>query len=318
MRNKKRVLIIGDMMIDHYIYGDCNRISPEAPVPVVEFKNEKFTLGGAGNVLKNMIALGGDVDILSVVGQDSDAHFVTSELTKIGVTTDGVLKDNSRCTTIKTRILSANHQLIRLDKECTKPIDKTIVDKIITILKSTINQYSIVLLSDYNKGLLSEKLLEGIISICNATNVPTLVDPKGLDFSKYYGVTLIKPNKKEAVLATGITINSLESLKLACIKIQSITNCKQVVITMSEEGMAFYNENVLQVIPTKAIEVIDVSGAGDTVLASLGFALASNVSLKEACQFSNKAAAVVVSKVGSATATFHEINDKFPNDINNK
>ncbi len=306
-----KILIIGDIMIDHYIYGDCNRISPEAPVPVVEFKNEQFTLGGAGNVLKNMIAFGVDVDIISVVGEDSDATIVTNELTKIGVSTNGILKDSNRCTTIKSRILSVNHQLIRLDKEHTKPIDTIIADKIITILKATIDQYAIVLLSDYNKGLLSASLLKDLLSICNMANVPSLVDPKGLDFTKYDGVTLIKPNKKEATIATGITIHSLESLELACKKIQAITNCKQVVITMSEDGMAFYTEGVLQVIPTKAIDVIDVTGAGDTVLASLGLSLAKNSSLKEACEFSNHAAAIVVSKVGSATATMEEINERF-------
>lgn len=307
-----KILIIGDVMIDHYIFGDCNRISPEAPVPVIEFKKEQFTLGGAGNVLKNMIAFGVDIDIISVVGDDRDANIVISELLKIGVSTEGILKDSNRCTTIKSRILSVNHQLIRLDKEHTTPIDTTIAVSIINLLEAIISQYSIVLLSDYNKGLLTVRLLSDIFRICNMANVPTLVDPKGLDFTKYDGVTLIKPNKKEASAATGITIDSYDSLLLACKKIQVLTNCKQVVITMSEEGMAFYNDGVLQIIPTKAIDVIDVTGAGDTVLASLGLLLAKNSSLKDACEFANHAAAIVVSKVGSATASLVEIEERFP------
>ncbi|MFC4233183.1 D-glycero-beta-D-manno-heptose-7-phosphate kinase [Parasediminibacterium paludis] len=306
-----KILVIGDIMVDHYVYGDCNRISPEAPVPVVEFKSEQFTLGGAGNVLKNIMAFGASVDIISVVGNDSNAVIVFDELINMGISTSGIVKDPNRCTTIKSRILSINHQLIRLDKENIKPIDNSIVQRIINMLESTIHQYSIVLLSDYNKGLLSETLLEKLLKLCHAAKVPTLLDPKGLDFKKYEGISLIKPNKKEATLATGITIDSQESLKQACFKIQAITNCKEVIITMSEEGMAYYTEGILELIPTKALDVIDVTGAGDTVLAALGLSLANNSTLKEACEFANQAAAIVVSKVGSATASLKEIEERF-------
>jgi rfaE bifunctional protein kinase chain/domain len=168
-----------------------------------------------------------------------------------------------------------------------------------------------VLLSDYNKGLLTADLIGEVVALCNAAGIKTIVDPKGLDFSKYQGVSIIKPNKKEASLATGIVIKDNESLERACIKIKETTDCQAVVVTMSEDGIAIYENNELSIIPTKAMGVVDVTGAGDTVIASIAIALASGYSLKEACDFANHAAAIVVSKVGSATATLQEINEMF-------
>ncbi|WP_295648303.1 D-glycero-beta-D-manno-heptose-7-phosphate kinase [uncultured Mucilaginibacter sp.] len=309
----KCILVIGDIMLDHYIYGDCNRISPEAPVPVVEVKTESHTLGGAGNVVENLNAFGCSVEMVSVVGDDYNASLIFSKLAECNVAGNGVLTDSDRCTTIKTRVLATNHQLLRLDREITKPIADEIESELLKIVKSIIHLYHIVLLSDYNKGLLTEKLLNGIFEICKAKGIKSIVDPKGVDFSKYRGVSVIKPNKKEASAATGITITDAASLEQACIKIKEITNCDDVVITMSEEGIALYTDNGLSIIPTKAIDVVDVTGAGDTVLASLGLALAAGKTLQQSCDFANHAAAVVVSKVGSATATLQEINEKFQN-----
>ncbi|WP_295768826.1 D-glycero-beta-D-manno-heptose-7-phosphate kinase [uncultured Mucilaginibacter sp.] len=303
-----KILVIGDLMIDHYIYGDCNRISPEAPIPVVEITHETHTLGGAGNVIKNINALQCNSEILSVVGNDADAQRVKQLLKEAGSESEGLVHDDSRCTTIKSRVLAVKHQLIRLDREVTDGISEVVEQAIINKLKAVVDDYDIILVSDYNKGLLTPALLSQIMLIGKQAGKKILVDPKGIDFSKYKGATLIKPNRKEAGLATGIKIKDQESLEHACRKIKDITDCESVIVTLSEDGIALFTDNTLTVIATKALGVIDVTGAGDTVLASLGVALASGYSLPEACEFANFGAAVVVSKVGSATATINEIN----------
>ena len=305
-----RILVIGDLMIDHYIYGNCSRISPEAPVPVVEVKNESYTLGGAGNVLENIKSLNCQADIISVIGNDDNAAIITSQLTAHGIDAHGLVKDESRCTTVKSRVMVSNHQMLRFDKEVTQPVDEDIANSLLEIIKQNVKKYNIVLLSDYNKGLLTEYLLQQIFQLCKAASVKTIVDPKGQDFSRYKGANIIKPNKKEAVIATGINIKDKKDLENACKKIKEQTGCDSVVVTMSEEGMAFYSDDQLAVIPTKALGIIDVTGAGDTVLAALGVALAAGGTLYDACNFANHAAAVVVSKVGSATASLKEISER--------
>jgi rfaE bifunctional protein kinase chain/domain len=306
-----RILIIGDIMLDHYIYGNCNRISPEAPVPVVEITRESYTLGGAGNVLENLNALDCHAGIIAVVGHDDHAAIIADKLIECGSNSGGLIKDPSRCTTVKTRVLSSNHQMIRLDREVTGPVSEKVINECSELINEHIDHCNVVLLSDYNKGLLTADLIGEVVALCNAAGIKTIVDPKGLDFSKYQGVSIIKPNKKEASLATGIVIKDNESLERACIKIKETTGCQAVVVTMSEDGIAIYENNELSIIPTKAMGVVDVTGAGDTVIASIAIALASGYSLKEACDFANHAAAIVVSKVGSATATLQEINEMF-------
>lgn len=305
-----KILVIGDLILDHYIYGSCNRISPEAPVPVVEVKKESYTLGGAGNVLKNIISLGCQANIISITGNDTESGIVEKHLQAQNINGDGIFKDNSRCTTIKSRVLVSNHQLIRLDREITKPVDNIMADKLLKVVTERIKDYDILLLSDYNKGLFTEYLLSKLFAICRKLSIKTILDPKGADFSKYKGVNIIKPNKKEAIMATGIDIVDEDTLRAACAKLKEQTNCDSVVITMSEEGMAYYSDGVLDVIPTRALAVVDVTGAGDTVLAALGVALAANNTLHNACDFANHAAAVVVNKVGSATSTLAEIDQR--------
>ena len=305
------ILVIGDVMIDHYIYGNCNRISPEAPVQIVEVKNDVYTLGGAGNVVKNIIAFKCAVNLISVVGVVENALLIANQLEKDGVSGEYLVKDSQRCTTVKSRVMVQSHQLIRLDREFIKPISDEVENDFMKIIGNQIANHDIVLLSDYNKGTLSSSLLSKVFKLCKAKGITTLVDPKGVDFSKYRGVNIIKPNKKEATLATGIQINDNNSLLAACVKIKEITNCDDVVITMSEEGVAMFTNNELTIIPTKALAVVDVTGAGDTVLACLGVALAGGNTLYDACDFANHAAAIVVSKVGSAVATFEEIEREF-------
>ncbi|MGF7079840.1 bifunctional heptose 7-phosphate kinase/heptose 1-phosphate adenyltransferase [Mucilaginibacter sp. UYCu711] len=305
---KVKICVIGDMMLDHYINGSCDRISPEAPVQIVDVSGETYSLGGAGNVLKNLQAFGCDGSIISISGNDDTSQIVTDELEKIKPHFYCQVKDRERRTTIKTRIVVNRHQLIRLDKEDKVYCNDIIADEIFNFLKTKVTELDVVILSDYCKGVLSTHLVKNVIELCNTNNIITIVDSKDKDLSKYYGVTLVKPNRKEASLASGINITDDISLEAACKKIADTTACKTVVVTLSEDGIGIYNDNKLTKKPTKALDVFDVTGAGDTVIASLSFALANGLSISEACDFANSAAAVVVAKFGSAVATLDEIN----------
>ncbi len=309
IRNKKpHIAVIGDLMIDHYIWGACERISPEAPVQVVNVTNESSVLGGAGNVINNLNSLGAEVSIFSVVGNDANAI----ELNKLFATTATknimLVQEEGRRTTKKSRIIASNQQVIRYDDETSNAISLGSQVALLEALKKELFHCDAILLSDYGKGVLTSNLTKDIISIGNAMNKLVLVDPKGSDYSKYVGATLLTPNKKEAILATNIEILDERSLSKALHMLKDDLNLDYSIITLSEDGIGLLDDEV-KVIPTVAREVFDVTGAGDTVLASLGVALASGFKVEEACEFANKAAAVVVAKVGSATVTLNEVEE---------
>lgn len=309
IRKKKRhIAIIGDLMIDHYIWGSCERISPEAPVPVVNISKENYLLGGAGNVLNNLISLGSDVSIYSVIGYDNSAKEMSRLLKKTSSKKVTIIHEDYRKTTKKSRIIASNQQVIRYDDESRKDITCFSEKAILEIFKSEISSYDSIILSDYGKGVLTFNLTREIIALAKENNIPLLVDPKGQDYSKYRGATILTPNKKEAILATGISIDSKESLNVAISTLKKDLNLKYSIITLSEEGIALLDKK-LKIIPTVAREVFDVTGAGDTVIASLAIALASGFKIKEACEFANKSAAIVVAKVGSATVSLNEIEE---------
>lgn len=295
-------------MLDHYISGSCDRISPEAPVQVVDVVSDVYSLGGAGNVLKNLQAFGCQGSLISLSGNDDNNRIVAEELEKITPSFYHLGLDNKRRTTIKTRVVVNNHQLIRLDREDKIYCDDAVADGLVNFLKTKINQLDVVILSDYCKGALSDKLVKDVITLCNENNVTTIVDSKDKDLSKYKGVTLVKPNRKEASLASGINIVDDLTLEAACRKIADVTACNTVVVTLSEAGIGIYHNGKLTKKPTKALDVFDVTGAGDTVIAALGFALANGFEISEACDFANSAAAIVVAKFGSAVATLDEVN----------
>jgi D-beta-D-heptose 7-phosphate kinase/D-beta-D-heptose 1-phosphate adenosyltransferase len=309
IRDKKpKIAVVGDLMIDHYIWGTCERISPEAPVQVVNTQKESYTLGGAGNVVSNLLEMEANIDIYSVVGDDSDAILLKELLNKHKNSKANLVTQKGRKTTKKSRIIASNQQVIRYDSETKESISLASQMAILNSLQKELFSYDIILLSDYGKGVLTKSLTADIISIAKAMGKMILVDPKGSDYSKYSGATLLTPNKKEASLATGININSEDSLHRAITELKELYKLDYSVVTLSEEGVALLDKE-LEIIPTVAKEVFDVTGAGDTVLASLGVALASGFNIKEACSFANKAAAVVVAKVGSATATLNEIEE---------
>jgi len=309
IREKKpNIAVIGDLMIDHYIWGRCERISPEAPVQVVEVNKESSVLGGAGNVINNLLSLDASVSVYSVLGNDDNALFVEGLLRRVNATCEAVIKQDQRTTSKKSRVIASNQQIIRFDDESKNDISLRSQYELLEELSKNIFSYDAILLSDYGKGVLTTTLTQDIIQLAKAHNKPVLIDPKGADYSKYKGATLLTPNKKEASLATKIEIVDDDSLLEAGTKLKNKIELEYAIITLSEDGIAIFDDGI-HIIPTVAREVYDVTGAGDTVLASLGVAIASGLDIDHACEFANKAAAVVVAKVGSATVTLNEIEE---------
>ena len=302
------ILVLGDLMIDHYLWGSCERISPEAPVQVVDIAKETTVLGGAGNVVNNLHSLGAQVSVSSVIGDDVEGKELLTMLHDIGVNSDNIIIQNSRKTSKKSRVIAVSQQIIRYDKESKEEITSESVENILSSLKTSITSYDMIILSDYGKGVLTDGLSQHVIKLANEHGVKVLVDPKGSDFSKYSGAYLLTPNKKEAILATGIDIKDDDSLKEALLQLKEQCNLGVSLITLSEDGIAIYDKK-LEKFPTVAKEVFDVTGAGDTVIASIGFALSAGLTLDETAAFSNLAAGVVVGKIGSATVSINEIEE---------
>ena len=301
-----KLLVIGDLMIDHYLWGSCERISPEAPVQVVNVKSESAVLGGAGNVINNLNALGTQVDVISVIGGCEISDELKTLLSNINVNSQYLITQKDRITSKKSRIIASQQQVVRYDRESTDEINSESQKQILDTFNSIITDYDGVLLSDYGKGVLTKELTTSLIAIANKNNKKVLVDPKGLDYSKYKGAYLLTPNKKEASEATKVDIKDDDSLTKAITQLKTECDLDVSLITLSEQGVAIY-DNKLRTHPTVAREVFDVTGAGDTVLASLGFALACGYEIDDAVEFSNLAAGVVVGKIGSATASLNEI-----------
>ena len=301
-----KILVIGDLMIDHYLWGSCDRISPEAPVQVINVSNESTVLGGAGNVINNLKALGAKVDVISVIGECRVSEELKELLINIQVDTKYLVIQKNRVTSKKSRIIAAHQQVVRYDRESTDEINNNSESSILNFFKKIVNDYDVILLSDYGKGVLTFELTQQLITISKEFKKKVLVDPKGFNYSKYKGAYLLTPNKKEACEATNISIKDKESLGQAIKILKNQCNLEVSLITLSDQGVAIF-DNDLRIHPTVAIEVFDVTGAGDTILASLGFALSSNANIDEAVKFANLASGVVVGKIGSATATINEI-----------
>tara|TARA_B100000795_G_scaffold125003_1_gene93272 strand:- start:1493 stop:2920 length:1428 start_codon:yes stop_codon:yes gene_type:complete len=307
-KTSPNILVIGDLMIDHYIWGTCERISPEAPVQVVKVDQENSSLGGAGNVVNNLKDLGAHVDVISVIGDCDISTELRNLLTNIGVDTTYLITQDGRKSSKKTRIIASHQQVVRYDQESTSDIHEDSQKRILEIFTSIIMSYEVVLFSDYGKGVFTKQLTQSLIQAAYKYNIKVLVDPKGSDYSKYIGAYLLTPNKKEACEATKVDIQDDSSLQKAIMKLKSDCNLTISLITLSELGIGVYDDN-FRLHPTFAREVFDVTGAGDTVLASLGYALACDLDIDSAVEFSNLAAGVVVGKVGSATSTINEIMD---------
>ncbi len=303
-----KILVLGDLMIDHYLWGSCERISPEAPVQVVDVAKETTVLGGAGNVINNLKALGADVSVAGVIGDDANGKELREMLHAIDVDSKNLITQSGRKTSKKSRVIAVSQQILRYDKESKDAITQESVAKILDSVKENIQAYDALILSDYGKGVLTEELCQAVIKLANENGVKVLVDPKGSDFSKYRGAYLLTPNKKEAQLATGIDIKDDASLQEALLQLKSECDLTVSLITLSEDGIAIFDSE-LKRFPTVAKEVFDVTGAGDTVIASIAYALSAGKSIDETAQFANLAAGVVVGKIGSATVSIDEIEE---------
>ena len=304
--NSPKILVIGDLMIDQYLWGSCEKISPEAPVQVVNIDNESNVLGGAGNVINNLKALGAHVDVISVIGECKVSHELKELLHNINVDTQYLVIQGNRVSSKKTRIIASNQQVVRYDQESVDEIDSNSQQSIIRSFSSIVKLYDIILISDYGKGILTSELTRSLIRISNKNDKKVLVDPKGQNYLKYKGAYLLTPNRKEASEATNIEINDDLSLNKAIRKLKTEYNLEISIITLSDQGVAVF-DNKLRTHPTAAKEVFDVTGAGDTILASLGFALSCKKNIDESITFANLASGVVVGKIGSATASLNEI-----------
>jgi len=301
-----KILVIGDLLIDHYLWGSCERISPEGPVQIIDVASESAVLGGAGNVVNNLHSLGALVDIISVVGECEASKELKELLSTINVNTQYLITQKDRVTSKKSRVIAAQQQVVRFDRESTSEINNNSQTAILDVFKKIVSNYDVILLSDYGKGVLTFDLTQSLITIANENDKKLLVDPKGLDYSKYNSAYLLTPNKKEASEATNIIIKDSASLTSALVKLKEQCNLACSLITLSEQGIAIF-DNELRSHPTVAKEIFDVTGAGDTVLAALGFALSSNNNIDEAVKFANLASGVVIGKIGSATASLNEI-----------
>ena len=306
--SRPNILVIGDLMLDHYIFGSATRLSPEAPVPIVNVKKENKIIGGAANVASNLIDLGAKVSLAGITGNDSFGEEIKAILATKNIDTELILKDDSRTTTVKTRVIAGNHQIVRIDQEDTHDIAGELENVFFDSLQNCIASSDIVILSDYNKGLLTPGLSLRIIDSCNALGKRVIVDPKGLDYSKYKGAFIIKPNRKElAEAAKTEKIHSQDELEKAASVIFNFTGTDYLIVTLSEGGIAIITPDSCRILPVVATEVYDVTGAGDTVIATLSYCIASGFTIEEACTIANYAASIVIKHIGSATTTIEEI-----------
>jgi rfaE bifunctional protein kinase chain/domain len=305
---ERSLIVVGDVMLDEFVWGKVARISPEAPVPVVEVTSESHQVGGAGNVARNVRALAGDALLLGVVGRDAAALRVRAELEGSGVRAALVSADDGRPTTVKTRIIAHQQQIVRTDRERDTSISKATEDELIARIEDGLPRAEGVIVSDYQKGVVTPRLMRTLVRAARARRVPLMVDPKVRHFALYRRASVVTPNQKEAEEASGVRIRNDLDLLLAGQKLLKMLGSEALLVTRGEHGMSLFCRGRRPVhIPTFAREVYDVTGAGDTVIATLALALAAGTSMQDAAVLANCAAGVVVGKVGTATATPDEV-----------
>ncbi len=293
------VAIIGDMMLDGYLWGDVKRISPEAPVPIVEIDNEFFRFGGAANVALNITKLGGNAMPFGLLGKDDNASIFKDLVNKANMSGDFLINDASRPTTTKTRVISADQQIVRIDKESKEKISEELEQTLFDSLKNNINSIDAIILEDYNKGVLSENLIYKIIELANKENKVITVDPKFENFFNFKNVTVFKPNLKETEDSFGRKINSKPDIEKIGFELLKKINSKYILLTLGADGMAIFESGKqMEIIPTKARKVLDVSGAGDTVISTLTISLLAGASISEATNLANYAGGLVCEDAG--------------------
>ncbi len=326
--NDAPVLVIGDIMLDLFVYGHVERISPESPVPVLSISRENRMLGGAGNVLANLSGLGTKAEIISVIGDDVHGEDIKAQTKAFGIDTSGLLIEKNRPTTVKTRYLAGHQQLLRTDFEKKQAISDETATKVLEKAKILIKNVKALIISDYGKGLLTDTLISNLIALAKEQDIPVLVDPKGCDYSRYRGASIVTPNKSELSEATGgMDVNSDEAVIKAGNKLLDDSGIKAVIATRSGDGISIIQTNADPVhLRTKPIEIFDVSGAGDTVISTIAAAIAAKGNIIQATELANMAGSIVVAKVGTAPVRAKELleaieehdEDKATNKPNNK
>ena len=304
-----RVVCVGDLMLDRYVEGTVDRVSPEAPIPVLAEQREIAMLGGVGNVLRNLAALGAACDLAAVIGIDRAGRELAKLVTREAKVTPRLLSIPGRQTSIKTRFVAGGQQLLRSDRETTEPISATEQASMLEDARAALQAAgnTVMVLSDYGKGVLEAPLLQDLIALAKDAGIPVIVDPKGQDFGRYRGVSMLTPNRQELATATAMPTDSDENVIAACRKLIADFDVAAILATRSERGMSLVTRDEAHHFPARAREVFDVSGAGDTVIAVLAAAMAAGASAPEAAQLANVAAGVVVGKVGTAVAHSNEI-----------
>ena len=304
-----QILVIGDVMLDEFIWGQVNRISPEAPVPVVEVRRRSITVGGAGNTAANVRSLGGSVELAGVIGNDVNGKHLLADLQQKGIKADGLLVIEHRPTTTKTRVVAGSQQMLRFDVEQPAALTEAEEEQLLQAVLPKLERCRACVVSDYGKGVVTERLMRKLIEAANAKGIPILVDPKGRDYAQYTGATLVKPNQLEAGQVFNRVIRNDADAELAGQDLMTLLGPKSsVLITRGAHGMDLFQHGQPSVnIPTKAREVFDVTGAGDTVASALALCLGVGGSLVEACKIASLAAAVVVGKIGTATCSVEEL-----------
>jgi D-beta-D-heptose 7-phosphate kinase/D-beta-D-heptose 1-phosphate adenosyltransferase len=310
----KTVVVYGDVMLDEFVWGDVTRISPEAPVPVVDVRRESFHLGGAANVLTNLRALGARAAVVGVVGPDRAGERVRSELREAGAlgADENLITDVSRPTTVKTRIIAHSQTVVRADRERREPVDGPTEERVVAALKRLLRGADALVVSDYDKGAVTPGALDEVLPLAEVAGVPVLVDPKFRNFDSYRPATLVTPNHHEALRLTNTEDDTDEGMARAARAIRGRLGCRSVLITRGARGMMLLEgDGPPTYVPTAARAVYDQTGAGDTVIATLAASLAAGATLVEAAMLANHAAGIVVGKVGTATASAEELVSSF-------
>ena len=303
------VLIVGDLMLDEYLWGHVNRISPEAPVPVVEVQRRSFTAGGAANTAANVASLGGSAIIAGIVGDDAEGARIRDLMAGLGIDTSAIVTDSARPTTTKTRVVAHSQQMVRIDHEQLGPLSDAVEVELLAQLESQLTRVRAAVVSDYGKGVITPGLCERFLALARAAGVPVVVDPKGTDYRKYRGATVVKPNQLETGKVLNRELRTTAEVEQAGRELLNFLGAgSSVLVTRGAHGMTLLEAGRPAVhVPAQAREVYDVTGAGDTVAGTLALALAVGGTLELACRLASFAAAVVVGKVGTATCALAEL-----------
>ena len=306
----KRILVVGDYMLDQYIRGSVSRISPEAPVPVVRVAHESHVPGGAGNVASNLAALGARPAAVGVLGLDEASRLLSGELEAVGVDTNGLIGDGARVTSQKARVVAERQQVVRYDRETAEPLSADTERRLLETMEQSLDGAHAIILSDYGKGVIGPRVLREAIALARKRKIPIIVDPKVEHFRQYKGVTCITPNLNEAFGGMGRPVKHLEQdIERLGRDIMKELRCESVLVTRGPDGMSLFSKKGVSHFPTQAREVFDVTGAGDTVISSFTLALAAGGTLEQAAVISNHAAGVVVAKLGTATTSVAELRE---------